>query len=157
MKKILVGIAVVAFVAVFAILMINSPEIEHIEDINGPDVYKLQEIRDSNIIARDIGSKGLVIVTDKISNTTEYKSDKFTGVEEIYGIDIKGNRMDITMTNLQVHSGNFKAVVVHNDKIVHEFRNNEMMETFTLENPDGYVAIRIAGESADFYLTYDLI
>lgn len=157
MKKILVGIAVVAFVAVFAILMINSPKIEHIEDINGPDVYKLQEIRDSNIIARDIGSKGLQTVTNNINNTSEYKSDKYTGVDEIYGVNIKGNRIDITLTNLQVHSGNFKAVVLHNDEIVHEFKNNEMMETFTLKNPDGYVAIRIAGESADFYLTYDII
>lgn len=28
-----------------------------------------------------------------------------------------------------------------------------MLETFTLKNPDSYVAIMIAGESADFYLT----
>ena len=95
--------------------------------------------------------------TNNITNTTEYKSNKYTGVDEIYGVNIKANRMDITMTNLQVASGNFKAVVVYNDEIVHEFKNNEMMETYTLKNPDGYVAIRIAGESADFYLTYDLI
>ena len=71
--------------------------------------------------------------------------------------NIIANRMDITITNLQVNSGNFKAVVLLDDEIVHEFRVNEMMETFTLEKPNGYVSIRIAGESADFYLTFDVI
>ena len=157
MKKVLTGIAVVAFIIVFAVMMLLSPKIEHIEDTNGPDVYKLQTITDGNIINRDIGAKGLSTVTNNITDTTEYKSDKFTGVEEIYGVNIVGNRMDITITNLQVYSGNFRAVVVYNDEIVHEFKNNEMMETFTLEKPNGYVAIRVAGESADFYLTYDVI
>ena len=157
MKKILTIIGVIAFIAVFAFLMLTGEKIEHIEDINGPDNYALHTITDSNIILRDIGAKGLTKTTNNITNTTEYKSKKYTGVDEIYGANIKANRMDITMTNLQVASGNFKAVVVYNDEIVHEFKNNEMMETYTLKNPDGYVAIRIAGESADFYLTYDLI
>ena len=156
-KKILTIGLVVVFLIVFAVMMLNGPKVEHIEDTNGPDIYTLHTITDANIIERNIGGKGLTIVTNNLTNTTEYKSDKFTGVEEIYGVNIKGNRMDITLTNIQVRSGNFKAVVVYNDEIVHEFKNNEMMETFTLQRPDGYVAIRIAGESADFYLTYDLI
>ena len=156
-KKLIMGVAIIAFIVVFVISMLNSPKLEHIEDTNGAENYQLTTITDSNIILRDIGAKGLTRVKNNITNTEEFKSDKFTGVEEIYGVNIIGNRMDITITNLQVDSGNFKAVVVHNDEIVHEFRNNEMMETFTLENPKGYVAIRVAGESADFYLTYDII
>lgn len=157
MKKKLPLIGAVIFVIVFAVMMFSSPKIEHVEDTNGAENYRLQTITDSNIVLRDIGAKGLKKTTNNITDTTEYKADKFTGVEEIYGVNIKGNRIDITMTNLQVDSGNFKAVVLHNDEIVHEFKLNEMMETFTLKNPDGYVAIRIAGESADFYLTYDVI
>ena len=152
-KKFLTGIGVIAFVVVFAIMMLTGPKIEHIEDTNGPDVYTLHTITDSNIINRDVGAKGLTTTTNKITNVTEYKSDKFTGVEEIYGVNIEANSIDITITNLQVYSGNFKAVVLLNDEIVHEFKVNEMMETFTLEKPNGYVSIRIAGESADFYLT----
>ena len=157
MKKILTFAGVGVFIIVFVVMMLTSPKIEHIEDTNGAQNYQLHTITNSNIILRDIGAKGLVTTTNNLTNTTEYKSDKFTGVEEIYGTNIIANRMDITMTNLQVNSGNFKAVVVLDDEIVHEFKNNEMMETFTLENPNGYVSIRIAGESADFYLTYDLI
>ena len=156
-KKALTIIGVVLFIIVFAVMMLSSPKIEHIEDTNGAENYKLQSITDSNIINRDIGAKGLTEVKNNITNTVEYKSDKFTGVSEIYSTNIIANRMDITMTNLHIQSGNFKAVVVYNDKIVHEFKNNEMMETFTLEKPNGYVAIRVAGESADFYLTYDVI
>lgn len=157
MKKILTIAGVVAFVIVFAVLMLSSPKIEHIEDINGPDIYTLHTITDANIIERNVGAKGLTKKTSSFNDMVEYKSDKFTGVEEIYGTNIVANRIDITITNLQVTSGNFRAVVLHNDEIVHEFKVNEMMETFTLENPNGYVAIRIAGESADFYLTYDII
>lgn len=157
MKKILTIAGVVAFVIVFAVLMLSSPKIEHIEDTNGPDIYTLHTITDANIIERNVGAKGLTKKTSSVNDTVEYKSDKFTGVEEIYGTNIVANRIDITITNLQVTSGNFRAVVLHNDEIVHEFKVNEMMETFTLEKPNGYVAIRIAGESADFYLTYDII
>ena len=157
MKKILTIVGVIAFVIVFAVLMLSSPKIEHIEDINGPDIYTLHTITDANIIERNVGAKGLTKKTSSFNDKVEYKSDKFTGVEEIYGTNIVANRIDITITNLQVTSGNFRAVVLHNDEIVHEFKVNEMMETFTLEKPNGYVAIRIAGESADFYLTYDII
>ena len=157
MKKILTIAGVVAFVIVFAVLMLSSPKIEHIEDTNGPDIYTLHNITDANIIERNVGAKGLTKKTSSVNDKVEYKSDKFTGVEEIYGTNIVANRIDITITNLQVTSGNFRAVVLHNDEIVHEFKVNEMMETFTLEKPNGYVAIRIAGESADFYLTYDII
>ena len=157
MKRILTFAGVVAFIVVFVVMMLASPKLEHIEDTNGPGNYQLHTITDSNIILRDIGAMGLTKINNTFTKITEYKSDKFTGVEEIYGENIIGNRMEITMTNLQVKSGNFKAVVVHNDEIVHEFKNNEMLETFTLEKLNGYVAIRIAGESADFYLTYDII
>ncbi len=152
-KKLLTGIGIVVFVVVFAIMMLTSPEIEHIEDTNGPDIYTLHTITDSNIIERNIGAKGLTKITDNKTGQQEFKSKKFTGVEEIYGVNIEARSIDITITNLQVHSGNFKAVLLLNDEIVHEFRVNEMMETFTLENAKGYLSIRIAGESADFYLS----
>ncbi|MBE6776050.1 MAG: hypothetical protein E7543_07670 [Ruminococcaceae bacterium] len=126
------------------------------EDTNGADNYKLQQITDYNIINMDIGALNLKESTDSITNTTTYSSDKFTGVAEIYMNNIKGNRFDITINHAQVNSGNFKIVLVHNDEIVHEFKLNELMQSYTLENPNGTVALRIAGESADFMFDYYL-
>ncbi len=155
LKKILLPVGIVIFLAVFALWMFSS-DIKHIEDTNGADNYNLQQITDYNIINMDIGALNLKESTDSISNTTTYSSDKFTGVAEIYKNNIKGNRFDITINHAQVDSGNFKIVLVHNDEIVHEFKLNELMQSYTLEKPNGTVALRIAGESADFMFDYHL-
>ncbi len=155
-KKILTCVGVVVFIAVFAVWMFAT-DIEHIEDLNGPDIYKLQEINDSNIIKMDVGALNFTESNELFNNLPTYKSDKFTGVAEIFSDNIYGNRFDITLYNLQVEKGNFRIVLVHNDEIVHEFKLNELLQSYTLENPSGNVSLRIAGESADFEFSYDLI
>ena len=156
LKKLLTAVGVIAFVVVFALWMFAT-DIEHIEDTNGPDNYSLQQINDYNIINMDVGALNLVESKELFNNLPTFRSDKYTGVSEIYMSNIWGNRFDITLYNLNVRTGNFKVVLLHNDEIVHEFKNNELMESYTLENPNGAVALRIAGESADFEFSYDLI
>lgn len=155
-KKILAGAGVTVFIAVFALWMLSS-DLEHIEDINGPDVYKLQQINDSNIIKMDTGSLNLTEKTEVLSSLPLYTSKKYTGVSEIYKTNIISNRFEITLYNLWVKSGNLRVVLVYNDEIVHDFKLNELTQTYTLENVKGTVSLRIAGESADFEFSYDLI
>jgi len=155
LKKIFLFIFVIVFVVVFAIWMFSS-DLEHIEDTNG-DTYQLQEITDADIISMDMGALNLVEAKELFNNLPTYKSDKYTGVSEIYMTNIVGNRFEITLFNTTVNSGNFKIVLIHNDEIVHEFKLNELMQTYTLENPKGTVSLRIAGESADFEFSYSLI
>lgn len=152
-KKILFGILAVVIIAISAVWFLTD-NTQHIEDTNGADNYKLQTITDYNIINRDIGALNVKESKSSITGTTTYSSDKFTGVYEIYGENIVGNRFDISINHAEVSSGNFKMALVHNDEIVHEFKLNELMQDHTLENPDGYVALRIAGESADFMFDY---
>lgn len=154
-KKILTLVGAVALIAVAAVWFLSDGT-EHIEDINGPDNYKLQEINDSNIIKRDIGAINVKESRSSITNTTTYSSNKFTGVYEVYSENIWGNRFDITVNHARVDSGNFRMVLVHNDEIVHEFALNELMQDYTLKNPSGYVALIIAGESADFMFDYHI-
>ena len=151
LKKLISFIVVVVFLVVFAIWMFSS-DLEHIEDTNGA-TFQLQQITDSNIINMDIGALNVSKTKTPLSET-EYSSDKFTGVYDIFTTDIVGNRFDITLFNTVVNSGNFKVVLIHNDEIVHEFKLNELMQTYTLENPHGAVSLRIAGESADFEFSY---
>jgi hypothetical protein len=147
----------IVFVVVFCVMVFSGDKLEHIEDKNGPDNYNLQQITDYNIINMDIGAKNLSEKTSALSSLLEYSSKKFTGVAEIYTTNVWGNRLDITLYNLWVESGNFRVVLVHNDEIVHEFKLNELSQTYTLEKPNGTVSLRIAGESADFEFSYDLI
>ena len=155
-KKILMGIAIVVVVVIGTYSMFTT-DIEHIEDTNGTDNYNLQIITDDNIIKMDVGALNFNKPKEFFNNLPTFKSNKFTGVSEIYLSNIVGNRFDITLYNLWVESGNFKVVLVHNDEIVHEFKLNEVTEHYTLENPNGTVALRIAGESAAFEFSYDLI
>lgn len=152
-KNILIGIGAILLVVVCGIWFL-SDSLEHIEDTNGAENFELQTITDYNIINMDIGALNFSESTDNITNTTTYSSDKFTGVAEIYGTNMVGNRFDITINHARVDSGNFKIVLLEDDKIVHEFKLNELTQTYTLENPSGYIALRIAGESADFQFDY---
>ena len=156
-KKKLLPIAAIAFVVVVCFMLFSKYSIEHIEDTNRADNYDLQQITDYNIINMDIGALNLTKETSIVSDLPEYSSKKFTGVEEIYLNNIYGNRFDITLYNTHVKEGNFRVVLLHNGEIVHEFKLNELVQSYTLKNPEGTVSLRIAGESANFKLSYDLI
>ena len=156
LKKILTVFAVVLFIAVAAVWMLTS-DVKHIEDVNGAENYSLQTITDQNIINRDVGALGMSKTESALTNVTTYSSDKFTGVEEIFGENIWGNRFEITVNHARVDSGNFRIVLLEDDTIVHEFKLNELTQTYVLENPSGYISLRIAGESADFKLDYSVL
>ena len=143
----------VVMVVIGAVLFLTD-DLEHIEDTNGADNYKLQEITDENIINCDIGAINLRKTEGIITDTTTYSSEKYTGVSEIYGENIITNRYVIHMNHARVDAGNFRIVLVVDDEIVHDFTLNELTQTYVLEDVSGYVALRIAGESADFQFDY---
>lgn len=155
-KKIVTMVAVIVFVAVAGIWLFGS-DVDHIEDTNGDDVYTLQTITDANIINRDIGAIGAGSSIDSISNVEEYHSKKFTGVDEIFTENIVTNRMDITVNHAKVTKGNFRLVLLVNDEIVHDFKLNELTQTYVLEDVKGTVSLRIAGESAEYMFDYWVI
>lgn len=157
-KNKLFGIIIAIAVVAVAIFMFMGNDLEHIEDTNGAENFALQTITDANIINKDIGAVGGPnMSTDNISNTTTYSSEKFTGVAEIYGTNITATSMDIIVNHAGVTEGNFKLVLLVDDEIVHEFKLNELTQTYTLENPSGYVSLVIAGESANFEFDYSII
>ena len=156
LKNIIIGIVAVVIVVMGGFSLLTS-DLEHIEDTNGPDNYRLQQINDYNIINLDTGSLNLTIKDQVLSSLPLVTSKKFTGVADVYTTNVWGNRFDITLYTTEVKSGNLKIVLIHNDEIVHEFKLNELSESYTLENPSGFVALRVAGESANFEFSYDLI
>ncbi|MBR5437340.1 MAG: hypothetical protein IKV21_00335 [Clostridia bacterium] len=152
-RKLLGMFFIVVFVVVWCILAFRGGPVEHIEDTNGDDNYKLQVINDGNIISRDIGAKGFSSTTNNITNSTVYSSKKYTGVTEVDGYTSIGNSHTVYVNYFDVYAGNAKLVVLKDDVIVHEFAPNEGVQDFTVENAKGaYISIRLAGESANFKL-----
>lgn len=156
-KKVLCIVGAIA-VIVASVITILGNDLEHIEDTNGADNYTLQQITDENIEKLNLGMKGSYKErTGIISDTVEYSADKFTGVLELYEENIMATQLDVTVHHAQVTSGNFRIVLLVNDKIVHDFELNELTQTYTLKNVSGYVSLRIAGESAAFKLDYYVV
>ena len=133
-------------------------DVKHVEDTNGPDVYTLQTITDSNIIKKDIGALNVKESRSVLGGTTKtYSSERFTGVYELHTANVIATSYEVVVNHARVDKGNFRIVLLLDDEIVHEFKLNELTQSVKLENVRGSVALRIAGESANFILDYDVI
>lgn len=153
-KKFLPILLAAALVVVCVIWFMDS-DLEHIEDTNGADDFTLQTITDDNIRTLDMGALNVSQKTGILTgDTVTYYSDCFTGVYEVFRESIITNRYEITVNHARVDAGNFKMVLCVDDEIVHEFTLNELTQTFVLENVNGTVSLRIAGESATFQFDY---
>lgn len=126
------------------------------EDTNGPDDYTLATITDENIINMDLGASGYSMSPgseseDYMTTNTKFKSDNFSGVAEIFGTNLLGKSdMTFDLSSIQVDGGNFRLMVLLDDKIVHEFNHEDLLQSYELRDVNGYVSVRMAGESAAF-------
>lgn len=145
----------IAAAAALCLIWLFEGSIQPIADTNGPDDFSLQEITEDAIRRCDVGSVGGPSQQwDSLTQTTTYSADSYTGVSEIYGENLVTNQLEITVNHAAVTRGNFRLVLLVNDEIVHDFALNELTQTYTLENVAGYVALRIAGESAAFQFDF---
>ncbi len=161
-KNILIGIAVVAFLAVFAVWMLASPKPEHIEDTNGADNYALQTITEQDVVELKMGTRGSVSQSEtqmnvaglSISDGRKYSSNKFTGVYQIYAATLfKGSDIYVQLSEFEITEGNFAFYIVFDGEIVGQLTPGEVgVSEFTLENVEktGSLEYIIAGESAAF-------
>lgn len=150
-KKLLVIVAAVVLVVVAGVWFILGGT-EHIEDTNGADDFSLQEITDQQIIDMSIGCVGGPKISRDIlsGDAVTFSSDKFTGVYEVlYDNFIGKSDFEVDLAAFVVDGGNFKMVVVHNDKIVATLEP-DIFVNYRLEDVTGTVSLRIVGESASF-------
>ena len=127
------------------------------EDTNGADNFELQTITDENIIHLETGASGLAYKESNLGLllSSEYFSKNFNGVEQIYLTNFVGaSDIYVYIGHMNVESGNFRLVVINDDKIIHEFDLDTFGEEFLFEDLTGTFSIHVAGESAkfDFYI-----
>lgn len=160
-KPLLFAAALVMVVAALIWMFIGG--VEHVEDTNGPDNYNLQTIRDHEIVEMSTGALGGPKRSQNVltGDSIHFSAEKFTGVYEILYDNLLGKSdFWISLTNYEITGGNFKMVVVHDDRIVATLEPGLMVD-YRLEDVSGRVSLRIAGESAafSFYMStteYDL-
>jgi len=161
-KNVLIGIAVVIFLVVFAVWMLASPRPDHIEDTNGADNYSLQTITEWDVVEQKMGTNGTVSESEirydftglKISNGRKYSSNKFTGVYRLYTTTLfKGSDIYVDLAEFEIKEGNFAFYIVFDGEVVGQITPDEFgLSEFTLKNVDktGDLEYVIAGESASF-------
>lgn len=151
-KNLLLLLGAIGLVVVALFWMFGDGGPEHIADTNGPEDFSLTTITDSNIINQDMGSIGIVGVSQSVltGDGYEFSAKKFTGVYDILHNNFIGKSdFVLDLTNFVVTEGNVRLVVIHNDQIVAELTPDMFIE-YRLEDISGTVALRIAGESAAF-------
>ena len=133
---------------------------EEYADTNGADNYTLQTITDSNIINLELGASGLGYKEQNIAGvvfSNEYYSKNFNGVERIYNTNfILPSDVMIYIGYLTVDSGNFRMVIVNDDKIIYDVESGTFNEMLRFDNLKGNFSIHLAGESADFELNLEV-
>lgn len=147
LQKLLLPVWVVGM-AIGVYMLLNN-DFVHLEDTNGTD-YTLQTITDADIEQRAFPALGLKESKGLFSSQITYSSDKFSGVEELFSTMYYASTIRITVNHAKVTAGNFRMMLLVDDKIVHEFALNELTQEYWLEDVTGTVAMRIAGESAAF-------
>ena len=148
-KRVVLGIFAVVMVAIFVVSMMTS-DLKHIDDTNGADDYSLTTITDDDIIKCSMGALMPANVQKGISSNVKISSSKFTGVYEIISMNyILPSDFQLDLTSFTVDGGNFKMVVVHNNKIVATLEPGEDV-SYRMEDIKGNVSLRIAGESASY-------
>lgn len=126
----------------------------HIEDTNGEDDFSLVELTDEDFFKASSSSKTMSIRT-QINNKGKMKVKKFSGVELLDSIYVKNKKLTIKLSS-EVKSGNFKIVVIKDDEIIKVLNINEANQEFVIENANGLYLLKVAGESANFSINYEI-
>lgn len=158
MKDILWKVFALVLVVVVAVWFLMD-DMEPIEDTNGPDDISLTTITDENIINLDMGALNAIKVSESdlqvggldLDPIVDFSSEDFSGVYEVlYNHFIGNSDVVIELDYLKVDSGNFKMVVLLDGEIVTTIEPSDEPISFRMEDVNGTVSLRIAGESASY-------
>lgn len=127
-------------------LFLVSCNLGQIEDRNGDDNFTIETISDEDIIKKDnyvsFGS-----VSSSTTNNSKLSTKKFSGIKELNRFYSFG----ILNFKSEVFSGNFRVVLIANNKIVIDLDING---SSSVNVEKGYI-LKIVGETANFKIEYN--
>ena len=131
-------------ILILLVFVLTGCNFMHIEDTNGQEDFSVVSITDKDILSKT--SKCVKIGSVETYTYKEFnlKINKFSGIEEIY----KSKKMHTIDISSNVESGNFRIVLISNEKIK-DININKLNQQI-LQKGD---IIKIVGESAKFEIT----
>ena len=152
--------AIIIFAIFIVALIAFFPSIgstKEYKDTNGEDNYSLCKITDEDII-EGMDSSTLNIVTfDEVKNEYWYLGKLFNGSTTLGTANSLTSSNTIEIQKFSVTKGNARLLILADDKIVHDFTLNESPQTFSLNNLEGEISLVVAGESANFEVTFKVV
>lgn len=129
----------------------------HIEDTNGPEDFSLATLTEEDILGSSLKST-TNMSTEKTKGLTTYcKAQKFSGVTDLYEETVmwsSGMTMEVSSS---VTEGNARLLLLLDGALIHEFDINAENQTFTLDEFEGTITLRLAGESAKYDIRFSFL
>lgn len=152
MKRTVCKIVVLLLLLSISLLTFSSC-MSHIEDTNGEDDHSLCSLTDEDMV--DGGSYLQQGSTrSEINGKVKIRINKFSGVNTIESIRIRGEAKKLTLT-ATVESGNFRLFIVKDGEIFADLKADGTQDSVTFSD-NGEYHLRIAGESAHIEIAYEI-
>lgn len=135
------------------LISLNGCSLRHIEDTNGEDDFTVTQITDEKII-KDSQYLSYRSIRNSNGNETNIKIEKMSGVMRLQTIKVQNESLVYNIDST-VNSGNFRIVIVHDKKIIHDIEINTQT-IIEIPNAIGEYILKIVGESANFKMVYSI-
>lgn len=144
-------------VALTLILCVGFVACSHIEDTNGETETGLATLTNTELTAKAPSYTTTVSVRSEVNGQSTLKVKKFSGMNVLDSVRVKEGTNSVTFTaSTELMSGNFYVFVYKDGKILGDLSLCQGA-TLKLESPEaGEYQLRIAGESAEFLVTYSI-
>ena len=125
------------------------------EDTNGDEDFSLQTLTEADITSNANICSQTMSTKSMINNVTTYTAKEMSGVIKLYETSLQNQDFEIQLSS-EVSKGNARLVLVIANTIVHDFMLNEKEQTFSIKNFSGKIRLKLAGESAEYKITYTI-
>ncbi len=143
--------------ALTLVLCLSLAACSHVQDVNGRSDTALATLTDAELTAKTPSSTSTVSVYSETDGQNTLRVKKFSGVDVLDSVRVKEGAASVTFTvSTTLTSGNFYVFVYKDGKILGDLSLCEGA-TLRLEAPAaGEYELRIAGESAEFSVSYSI-
>ena len=144
-------------VALTLILCVGFVACSHIEDTNGETETGLATLTNTELTAKAPSYTTTVSVRSEVNGQSTLKVKKFSGVDRLDSVRVKEGAASVNFTvSTTLTSGNLYVYVYKDGKILGDLSLCKGA-TLKLESPAaGEYELRIAGESAEFTVSYSI-
>lgn len=130
--------------------------LNHIEDVNGDDNYSLNTLTEKDVLSKNPHALFFKSRTTEINKKFKFSCEKFSGVSDITSYNLKNDKKYIFIVNATINKGNGEIFIYKDGKRVASI-DWSLNQEIELENFNGKISFRIAGESANMNIEIEKV